>query len=362
MTLNMEALRWNLSQLPALEKAWDFRLMPVLKMVACHPAVVSAVRDAGYRRYGAAEVDEPAFWGEANMVQDTRPVLISLPPLHRADDVVRIFDRSPVDSMEALESLDAAASRLGRSHKVIIMLDLGDMREGVPVAHAKDFFQAAQGRFPHLQLDGLGVTMGCLYGAAPDDIAMKQMADAAAALHAIAGSCPRISLGGSVFWDWWAEHHDEFRRPEGSVVELRIGDPLLLGYDSYHNKDSAGGHFRRDLFKLHATVLEIMERDLQQPRVQTINGQGESVKVKQSGLHRRALLDCGILHTNVLQLSLDIPDAAIVDFSGNYTILDITNCAVPVHAGDTISFTPAYWAVAQSFRNPMVRKHCLPCA
>lgn len=48
MILNMDALRWNLAQMPHLEQEWNFTFMPVLKMVACHPAVVEAARQAGY--------------------------------------------------------------------------------------------------------------------------------------------------------------------------------------------------------------------------------------------------------------------------------------------------------------------------
>lgn len=76
-------------------------------------------------------------------------------------------------------------------------------------------------------------------------------------------------------------------------------------------------------------------------------------------MRRRVLLDCGILHTDVRQLKLDIPGAEIVDFSGNYTILDVTDCAEDFWPGKTVSFVPGYWAVAQSFRNPLVPKSCI---
>lgn len=367
MTLHMDALRWNLSQMPRLERAWNFLLMPVLKMVACHPTVVEAVKQAGYRRYGAAEVDEPLFWkhdvASEEPASEDRPVLISLPPLHRADDVVRLFSRSPVDSVEALEALDAASERRGRDarpHDCLIMLDAGDMREGIPVDHAGEFFHSIASRFRHLNLMGIGVTMGCLYGACPDAIAMNELAHAAACARSILGrSFHLVSLGGSIFWDWWAEHHGEFVRPPGCHVELRIADPLLLGYDSYHRKASAGGTFRRDLFRLDATVLEVMDRDLRQPRVRALNGQGETAHLTRTGVRRRVLLDCGILHTDVRQLKLDIPGAEIVDFSGNYTILDVTDCAEDFWPGKTVSFVPGYWAVAQSFRNPLVPKSCI---
>lgn len=73
LTLNMNALRWNLSQVPRLEQSWNFSFMPVLKMVACHPAVVDAVKQAGYRHYGAAEVDEPLFWKNESTPDTSAP-------------------------------------------------------------------------------------------------------------------------------------------------------------------------------------------------------------------------------------------------------------------------------------------------
>lgn len=66
---------------------------------------------------------------------------------------------------------------------------------------------------------------------------MNELARAAARAQAILGrTLSLVSLGGSIFWDWWAEHHGEFACPPGCRVELRIADPILLGYDSYHEK------------------------------------------------------------------------------------------------------------------------------
>lgn len=203
LTLNMNALRWNLSQMPRLEQAWNFSFMPVLKMVACHPAVVDAVKQAGYRHYGAAEVDEPLFWKNAPVPDtsalDGSPVLISLPPLYRADDVVRLFSRSPADSVEALEALDAAVERRGSDvppHDCIVMIDLGDMREGIPIEHSDEFFHSVANRFKHLNLMGIGVTMGCLHGACPDAIAINELARARHARRPFSDGRSALSVSG----------------------------------------------------------------------------------------------------------------------------------------------------------------------
>ena len=363
--LNLDALKSNISRLPHLEKAWGFSLLPVLKMVAGHPVVARVLHDAGYQRYGVAEVDEALLWGssppQASLPPGARPVLISLPPPQRADDVLVRFSRSPVSSLEHLLALEAASQRLGTAspaHEYIVMLDAGEWREGIPLQDAPAFFQGIKHRFPHLKLAGVGLTMGCLHGVCPDTKAMRALADAVSSAEQTSGlrvSC--ISLGGSIFWDWLARNHDASFLPAHCQIELRAADPFLLGYDSYHDKPAAGGDFNRDLFRLDATVVEVLDKDIQPACHCVYNGKGKRSVPRQIGCRRRALLDCGSLHTSLEHCHLLLPGAILMDYCGTYCVLDITDCPRNLRPGDTVSFAPGYWAVAQSFRTPLVAKH-----
>lgn len=365
--LNLDALKANISRIPPLEKAWGFSFMPVLKMVAGHPAVAGTLIEAGYRRYGVTEVDEPLLWSaekpDAVCPADERPVLVSLPPPQRADDVVSRFSRSPVSSPEHLAALEAAVRRMGSdapSHEYVVMLDVGEWREGIPPEHAADFFRNARYAFPRLKPAGIGVTMGCLYGTCPDDIAMRALSDAAAGAEQGGGlRISLVSLGGSIFWDWMARNHTRSFFPPHCRVELRTADPMLLGYDSYHDRPAAGGDFSRDLFRLDAVVVEVLDKDVQRARSGVLNGKGEHSVPRRLGRRRRALVDCGSLHTAMNHCRLLLPGATVEDFCGSYSVLDVTDCPRRLRPGDTVSFAPGYWAVAHSFRTPLVRKRFL---
>ena len=144
--------------------------------------------------------------------------------------------------------------------------------------------------------------------------------------------------------------------PPGCIMEFRMGDPLLLGWDMYRDQALLGGDFRQDIFRLTATVLEVTERDIRPPRQSVHNGRGLPADCPVLGKRLRALVDCGSLHTDVQGLTLPRTDWRITDFSGNYAVLDVSACPQAPVTGDHVRFIPSYWAVARTCRMPHIRK------
>ena len=366
LVINLDALEHNLRIIRQLERRWHFTLLPVLKMVSSHPAVVTFLQERGYTRYGVADVWDHLAYSPTPPARAGR-ALINLSPPEQAEDVVRLFARSAFSSLTAFQALDTAARRQGLCHDAVLMVDLGDLREGVlpqdvlPLLHALAAASRRALKGYGARVTGLGVNLGCLYGTCPDDENMTQLSSLAArASQALEYPLQRVSLGGTIFWNWFVDQDGRQPcLPEGCLLELRMGDPLLLGYDMYRDEPLRGGMFRTDLFRLSATVLEVTERDIQLPRHYVHNGQGLSPHCTLTGRRRRALTDCGILHTDVSDLRLDLPGARIVDYSGNYAILDVTDCPQALSTGDRINFIPGYWAVARAARTPQVVKTVL---
>lgn len=366
LVINLDALAHNLRLIRHLEQRWRFTLLPVLKMVSTHPAVTAFLLERGSTRYGVADVWDHLVHGPVPPPREER-ALINLAPPEQADDVVRLFARSAFSSLTGFRALNAAAQRQGIAHDAVLMVDLGDMREGVPFQEALPLLRAVSAAScqalhgPGARVVGLGVNLGCLYGTCPDEENMAQLAELAArAGNALGHPLQRVSLGGTVFWNWFAGRDGrEPRLPEGCQLELRMGDPLLLGYDMYRDEPLLGGQFRTDLFRITATLLEVTERDIKLPRHHVHNGQGLSPRCTLTGRRRRALTDCGLLHTDVSALHLDLPGAQIVDYSGNYAILDVTDCPQAPLPGDRVDFIPGYWAVARAARTPQVVKTVL---
>ena len=127
LEINLDALAHNLRLIRCQEQAWGFRFLPVLKMVASHPDVVDFLRTQGYARYGIADMTEHLLYGQEPPARTGR-VLINLAPPDRADDVVRLFERSAFSCESTFRALDAAARAAGLHHEALLMVDIGDMR------------------------------------------------------------------------------------------------------------------------------------------------------------------------------------------------------------------------------------------
>ena len=264
LEINMDALAHNLRLVQRQEQAWGFRFLPVLKMVASHPDIVDFLRTQGYACYGIADMTEHLLYGPEPPDRTGR-ILINLAPPDRADDVVRLFERSSFSCEATFRALDAAARAAGLRHEALLMVDIGDMREGIPLDEAPALLRAvatASQRASHgpgAHVAGIGVNLGCLYGTCPDDENMARLEALAARAGDLLGhALHRVSLGGSIFWNWFARRHGHGPHwPPGCIMEFRMGDPLLLGRDMYREEALLAGDFRQDIFRLSATVLEV---------------------------------------------------------------------------------------------------------
>ncbi len=363
LEINLDALAHNLRLVRHREQAWGFRFLPVLKMVASHPEIVAFLRRQGYGCHGIADMTEHLLYGQEPPARAGR-VLINLAPPDRTDDVVRLFERSSFSCEATFRALDAAARAAGLHHEALLMVDIGDMREGIPQDEAPALLRAVAAasqraaRGPGAHVAGIGVNLGCLYGTCPDEENMARLETLAARAGDLLGhALHRVSLGGTIFWNWFARRHGHGPHlPPGCIMEFRMGDPLLLGWDMYRDQALLGGDFRQDIFRLTATVLEVTERDIRPPRQSVHNGRGLPADCPVLGKRLRALVDCGSLHTDVQGLTLPGTDWRITDFSGNYAVLDVSACPQAPVTGDHVRFIPSYWAVARTCRMPHIRK------
>ena len=363
LEINLDALAHNLRLVRHREQAWGFRFLPVLKMVASHPEIVAFLRRQGYGCHGIADMTEHLLYGQEPPARAGR-VLINLAPPDRTDDVVRLFERSSFSCEETFRALDAAAPAAALHHEALLMVDIGDMREGIPQDEAPALLRAVAAasqraaRGPGAHVAGIGVNLGCLYGTCPDEENMARLETLAARAGDLLGhALHRVSLGGTIFWNWFARRHGHGPHlPPGCIMEFRMGDPLLLGWDMYRDQALLGGDFRQDIFRLTATVLEVTERDIRPPRQSVHNGRGLPADCPVLGKRLRALVDCGSLHTDVQGLTLPGTDWRITDFSGNYAVLDVSACPQAPVTGDHVRFIPSYWAVARTCRMPHIRK------
>ncbi len=354
--LNLDALSHNARQTRALAGRWGVAVLPVLKAVASHPAAVRTLKAAGFLRFGHAEAGEAARSGDLG-----EKTLIQLASPAQAPLVVVRFQRSFQAAPETLAALDGAAGAAGLIHQVVLMVDLGDLREGLSPEDLPEALELVR-RFRHLSVTGFGATVACLGDRLPDRRLAAALADIRRLFEERGWVRPEVSLGGSVLCDWVE------REGPGAITELRLGDPFILGEDIYRLQDLPGGPFRRDVCILEAEVVEIRRRLIEAPEEGPVphhTDHQERPDAVLTGWRLRALLAAGRFHTSLgsidrqgapilSRMVCHLPGAVITGLTAGYLVLDVTECRRPVRVGQKICFTPGYWSIAQGFRNPMM--------
>ena len=184
----------------------------------------------------------------------TAPVtLIRSPMLSQVKRVVASANASLNTELDIISALSNAAGAAGRRHAVILMVELGDLREGIMTADLDAFVRQTL-RFPHIDLHGIGANLACFNGIAPDVNNMRELsriADHLDRVFATVGSSIScvVSGGNSSNLEWAAKANDT-----GRINDLRLGESILLGMDPLHDTPIAG--LFTDAITLYGAVIE----------------------------------------------------------------------------------------------------------
>ncbi|MFW7414819.1 alanine racemase [Demequina sp. SO4-18] len=179
--------------------------------------------------------------------------LLRSPAPAEADRAVIAADASLVSDMTVVRALATAATAAGRTHGVVLMVELGDLREGVM---PDEVLSCAREVAAHkgVILDGLGTNLACLNGVIPGAEQMGELSVLAGLVSTRLGlPGMRVSGGNSANLRWALG-----RRPAGAVNDLRVGESILLGLDPLTQQPVAG--LRGDAFTLVGAVIESREK------------------------------------------------------------------------------------------------------
>ncbi len=219
----------------------------VTKAVCGHPGIAQAMLDGGAVELGESRLRNVERLRQAGI---TAPIaLIRTPMASQTDQVVLCCDTSYNTEIEVIARLGAAARRNGSVHNIVLMVEMGDMRDGILPENLQGV--AAQVRaLPGVALTGIGANYACLGGAVPDAAGMAGFSAIARETAAACGPCMDTVSGGNSANLPWALGHG----PKGCINNLRLGEAILLGVEPVSGDQIDGLH--TDAFTLIAEVIE----------------------------------------------------------------------------------------------------------
>lgn len=156
---DLDLLAENLAAL--VERCHDslIEVAGVVKAVSALPEIVRVYEESGVKFIATSRVCQLRAMREAGISK--KPLmLIRIPMLSELADVVKLSDISLQSDITVLRALNEEAKRQNKIHEVILMMDLGDLREGF--WNEEDALDAAlevEYELKNLRLAGVGVNL-----------------------------------------------------------------------------------------------------------------------------------------------------------------------------------------------------------
>ena len=247
IVIDLAKIRANTRSLVTSLAPRGISVVGVTKAVCGLPSVGAAMRSGGATGLGDSRTVNLARLAHAAVAAPR--TLIRSPMLSALDDVVKYADSSCNTEIEVLRGLSVAAGRLGRPHRVVLMVELGDLREGI-MPEDLAAVVAVTLSLPNVVLEGIGTNLACQHGVVPGHDNMTELSVLADAVESTAGvEITRVSGGNSASLGWATSAADT-----GRVDELRLGEAILLGREPLGRTPIEGLH--TDAVTLIAEVIE----------------------------------------------------------------------------------------------------------
>jgi predicted amino acid racemase len=269
----------------------------VTKAVCGHPAIAQAMLHGGASGLADARISNVQRLRSEGM---TGPItLIRTPMLSQADQVVQSCEGSYNAELSVISALASAAIRKGKVHGIVLMVEMGDLRDGILPENLEGIAQQVM-QMSGVALKGIGANFACLSGLAPTTLQMAAFCDLANEIEGVCGPFLKIVSGGnSANLPWALGEH-----ATGRVNDLRLGEAILLGVEPVSGDRIGGMH--TDAFTLVAEVIETNAKPPPSPIALIDPSPGRLRIVTPSGASARMILAMGHQDTDIPGLSMPV--------------------------------------------------------
>ena len=339
LEVDLSILRSNARQVITHCQQQGIRVCGGVKGVDGLPEVARAMRLCGAEELGTSRLEQVERCRAAGVGGPW--LLIRIPGLSELPDVVRLCETSLQSERVTLDALEEECVLQGKTHRVIVMADLGDLREGFwDKDEMVDVCVHVERELPHVELAGVGVNLTCYGSTKPTPEKMQALLDIAARIEKRIGRKLEIISGGATS-SYTLVHWGTM--PAG-INHLRIGENILLGKDLQVNWGIQDmDYLRMDGFTLRAEVVEVREKPTYPIGEFAIDAFGRKPVYVDRGIRRRAILALG--RADVGELESLIPREAgltVIGGSSDHCIVDVEDCPRRLEVGDIVEFSLCY--------------------
>ena len=354
LTINLEALRHNINTIDGWLKDHGATWTLVTKVLCGHRDTLAALQHLGVH-----SMADSRLRNLRNIVKLTPEIetwYLRLPHMAAIPQIIELTDASLNSEIETIEALSAEACRQDRRHGIIVMIELGDLREGILPGHLIHFYNHIF-ELPNLEVLGIGANIGCLSGCVPNVDQYTQLKLYRELLELKFGrELPMISAGTSATLPLL--HESSVPK---AINHFRVGDSVFLGTDLIHG--GAMAELRDDAMLLEVDVVEIKEKSLVPVGETSSLAPFEFTATEEyepGARGYRAICTVGGLDTDVAGLTPVDTRYSIAGGASDLTVINIGDNRGDLAIGDQIKLRPNYAALLRLMVSPYIDKEVVP--
>lgn len=351
MIIDLKKLNENLNVVGKLSKAGHCSMMIVTKSFCADSRIVGEILQNDYVDYLAdSRIKNIATYSDKAHMVGKETVLLRLPMHTEIEEVVQYADISLNSEIETLRLLDKEAGKQNKTHKIILMVDLGDLREGM-FYKDEDEIMAVCGevlKMRHTQLFGIGTNLTCYGAIIPKSDNLGVLAQLAARVEReFSIKLPMVSGGNSS-----SVYLIPKKELPAGINNLRLGESFILGNETAYTNRIEGTH--NDAVTLRAQIIELKKKPSLPLGEVGVDAFGQVPVYEDRGIISRAILAVGKQDANPDGLTPVDSNVDILGGSSDHIIADVSKGNYKL--GDTIDFVPDYGSFLKLFTSAYVSR------
>ncbi len=270
-------------------------------------------------------------------------MLIRIPMITEIASLVKHVDISLNSEMKTINLINNECIKQNKTHKIILIADLGDLREGF--WDRDELIESAyliENKLEYVELIGIGTNLGCYGAIKPTVDKMNELVDLAEKIERKINRKLEIISGGATSS---LPLVIDGNMPE-RINHLRIGEGIILARDLQDLWGIDMSYMHKDVFTVKAEVIELKKKPTHPVGEIFIDGFGNKPTYENRGNRKRALLGIGkldyALNDKIIPREKGIE---IVGSSSDHLIIDVEDYKASLDVGDLIEFDILYPAM-----------------
>lgn len=317
----------------------------VTKVVSDNKEIVKALVDNGVNCIGESRIENLISYEDLKVEK----WLIRIPMLCEVKNVVKYSDVSLNSELDTIKALNEEAIKQNKIHKIILMYELGDLREGCSKEELEEILPEIL-KLSNIKIYGLGTNLSCYGATIPTDENMSELVSVAEELEEKFGFKFELISGGNSSSFKMLKNGELPER----INNLRLGESIFLGNVPCFEEPIL--EFNRNNFILKTQIIELKEKASVPRGKHYVDSFGRIPTFVDRGIRKKAIIALGKQDVRLDCLIPEINEIIVLGGSSDHIILDVSDCKKEFKVGDEVSFKLTYGGVLSLMTSKYVQR------